>query len=134
MEAVHARTGAMASIPPFHVRAARSLFWASALFAVIMAALPQPPELPTDAMGDKLLHILAFAVLAFFANLGWPATERIRLIERLSFLGAAIEVVQTIPALNRDADIVDWIADSAAVVVVTTGFVLWSRWRRRSIA
>lgn len=121
----------MTPVPPFHARLSRSLFWLAALFALVMASLPKPPELPTDEFGDKFQHILAFTVLAFLANLGWPATERIRLIERLSFLGAVIEVIQTVPELHRDADIVDWLADSAAVLVVTTGFVLWSRWRRR---
>ena len=109
----------------------RAAFWLCGVFAVTMAVLPKPPALPVDRFGDKFEHILAFAVLAILANLGFPATERIRLIERLSFLGALIEVVQSIPELHRDCDIRDWVADTLAVVVVTLGFALWSRWKRR---
>ena len=63
--------------------------------------------------------MLAFATLAALAAVGFPAMPRLRVIERLSFLGAMIEVVQSIPALHRDCDIRDWIADTLAIVVVT---------------
>ena len=39
----------------------------------------------------------------------------VRIGERLSFLGALIEVLQAIPELHRDCDIRDWIADTAAI-------------------
>jgi hypothetical protein len=32
----------------------------------------------------------------------------------LSLFGAFIEVVQAIPALHRDSDVLDWLADTAA--------------------
>lgn len=112
-------------------RVARSLFWIALAFATVMAVLPKPPETPIDQYGDKFAHILAFTTLAFFGNLGFPRTQRIRIVERLSFLGAVIEVVQSIPGLHRDCDIRDWVADSLAVIVVTTGFVLYARWKRR---
>jgi hypothetical protein len=35
----------------------------------------------------------------------------------LSFLGALIEVAQSIPALHRDCDILDWVADTVAITV-----------------
>lgn len=111
-------------------RVSRSLFWIAALFASVMAVLPKPPETPIDQFGDKFAHILAFATLAFLANLGFCRTDRIRIVERLSFLGAMIEVVQSIPELHRDCDIRDWVADSLAVLVVTVGFVLYARWQR----
>lgn len=117
--------------PGSNVRRLRFLFWGAAAFAVTMALLPKPPHLPLDRFGDKFEHIAAFAVLAVLANLAYPRIERVRLIERLSFLGAAIEVVQSIPALNRDCDVRDWIADTLAVLVVTSGFTLWSRLKGR---
>ncbi len=97
----------------------RVLFWLALIFAVTMAVLPKPPKLPIDSYGDKFAHILAFATLAGLGGLGFGAERRWRLAERLSFTGAMIEVVQAIPALNRDCDIRDWIADTLAVVVVT---------------
>ena len=85
--------------------------------AVTMALLPTPPHVPTDRLGDKFNHMLAFAVLAWLSAQSFPAAS-LRLIgERLSFLGALIEVLQSIPALHRDCDIRDWMADTLAIVV-----------------
>ncbi|MFM6932653.1 MAG: hypothetical protein ACKOUT_10475 [Novosphingobium sp.] len=95
------------------------LFWACVIVSVVMALLPKPPQVPTDRFGDKVNHILAFMALAGTATVGFPQVPRWRVIERLSFLGALIEVAQSIPALQRDCDIRDWIADTVAVIVVT---------------
>ena len=110
--------------------ALRALFWLAITFAVTMAVLPHPPRGPLDRFGDKVEHIVAFAVLALLANLGFRATPRRLLVERLSFLGAAIEVVQSIPALHRDCDVRDWLADTAAIVVVTLAFAALAARRR----
>lgn len=99
--------------------AMRLLFWLALIFAIVMADLPQPPTLPIDSYGDKFQHILAFSTLAALAALGFPGTPRWLVAERLSFLGALIEVTQSIPALQRDCDIRDWIADTLAIIVVT---------------
>ncbi len=96
----------------------QGLFWIAAAGAVTMAVLPNPPRVPLDRYGDKAEHMIAFAVLAFLAVLAFPRMPRLRIAERLSFLGALIEVVQSIPALHRDCDIRDWIADTLAIVVV----------------
>lgn len=108
---------------------ARLLFWAALVGAAALAILPQPPQLPTDQLGDKVNHMMAFAVLAALAAAGWPHVPRLRVVERLSFLGALIELVQSIPALHRDCDIRDWIADTVAVVVVTATAAALARWR-----
>jgi VanZ family protein len=96
----------------------RFVFWIALVFAVVMAVLPQPPYTPIDSYGDKFAHMLAFAVLMLLGALGFPAASRWRVAERLSFLGAIIEVVQSIPVLGRDCDIRDWIADTLAILVV----------------
>lgn len=96
----------------------RALFVAAILFAVTMALLPKPPHLPIDRFGDKFQHMLAFATVAGLAAFAYPATPLLRVGERLSFLGALIEVLQSIPALHRDCDIRDWIADTLAIAVV----------------
>lgn len=93
-------------------------FWLAASFAVVMAVLPKPPRVALDRYGDKFEHIVAFATLSVLAVLAFRHTPRLRIVERLSFLGALIEVVQSIPALHRDCDIRDWIADTIAIVVV----------------
>lgn len=109
-------------------RASKALFWAAACFAFVMAVLPHPPEVPGEP-NDKVQHIAAFATLALLGSFAYPKAALIRLLGYLSTFGALIEVVQAIPALHRDSDILDWLADTIAVVVVLT-IVWW--WRRRS--
>lgn len=107
----------------------RALFWCALIGATVLAIMPQPPRLPTDDLGDKFNHILAFAVMAVLAAAAWPGTPRLRVVVRLSFLGAMIEVVQSIPALHRDCDVRDWIADTLAVLLVTAIAALLGRRR-----
>ncbi len=95
----------------------RALFWAAATFAFVMASLPKPPQLPGDP-GDKVQHIIAFAVLALLARLGWLNVSGWRLLAGLSAFGALIELVQAIPALGRHADWIDWAADTVAAGLV----------------
>lgn len=88
------------------------------VIAVTMALLPNPPHLPIDRFGDKAEHMLAFSTMALLAALAYPRASLVRIGERLSFLGALVEVMQSIPALHRDCDIRDWIADTLAICVV----------------
>jgi VanZ family protein len=92
-------------------------FWAAALFAFVMATLPKPPQLPGEP-SDKIQHILAFTVLAALAALAYPRVSLPRIALGLSAFGALIEIVQMIPMLHRDAELADWIADTAAATLV----------------
>jgi VanZ family protein len=92
-------------------------FWAALLFAFVMAVLPKPPQLPGQP-SDKIQHILAFTVLAGLAAAAYPRTSLVRILLLLSAFGALIEFVQTIPALHRDGDWVDWVADTLAAAFV----------------
>ena len=82
-----------------------------------MAFLPKPPHTPLDRFGDKVQHMLAFATLAGLATLAYGREARWRIIERLCSLGAVIEVIQSIPWLNRTSDVRDWLADCVVVVI-----------------
>ncbi len=114
------------------VALARVLFVLALVFSMTMALLPMPPQLPIDKLGDKFEHMLAFATLAGLAALAFPASSPWLRVERLSFFGALIEIFQAIPALNRDCDYRDWIADTLAVVVVTLAAgVILPAWRGR---
>ena len=104
---------------------ARALFWAAACFAFVMAVLPHPPQVPGEP-NDKVQHITAFATLALLGSFAYPRTALLRLLAGLSLFGAFIEVVQAIPMLHRDSDVLDWLADTVAVVVM----LLIVRWRR----
>lgn len=102
------------------------LFWSAALFALVMAALPQPVVIPGNP-NDKLLHITAFAVLALLAAFAYPRTRLLVILLALSAFGGLIELVQTIPALNRDADWIDWVADTLAAAFVLSAVLLVRR-------
>jgi hypothetical protein len=109
---------------PRIVRLAVIAFWIALAFSVTMAVLPKPPQLPIDRFGDKFAHMLAFAALPALAMVGFGRDAWWRIIERLCFLGAAIEVIQSIPALHRDCDVRDWLVDSLAVIV-TVAVMRW---------
>ena len=96
----------------------RLLFVTALIVTLFMALDPQPPHLPLDRLGDKVEHSLAFAALTVLALLGFPAVPPLRIAERLSFLGALIELGQSIPMLHRDCDILDWVVDTVAILVV----------------
>jgi VanZ family protein len=103
---------------------------AAVLFAVTMALLPKPPHMLIDRFGDKFEHMLAFATMALLAAFSYPTASLFRIGERLSFLGALIEVLQSIPSLHRDCDIRDWIADTLAITVVL--LIVWTVRRGRA--
>ena len=95
----------------------RLVFWAAAIFAFVMAIIPHPPHLPGEP-SDKVQHIMAFLVLGGLAALAYPVSKPLLLGAGLSLFGALIELVQYIPALHRDSDPVDWIADTIAAALV----------------
>ena len=104
-------------------------FWLCLIGAVTLALLPHPPQLPD--LSDKTQHMLAFGTLAFLGSFAFPRFPRLHLAERLSFLGALVEVLQSIPALHRDCDIRDWIADTIAIAAVITLLHLLNLPRRK---
>ena len=104
----------------------RFLFWAAVLFAFAMAVVPQPPQLP-GAPSDKIQHIAAFlSSWAASRRSLIPETSPVYLGTGLSLFGAFIELVQYIPALHRDSDPIDWIADTAAAALMLI-FLHWLR-------
>lgn len=110
----------------------RLAFWTSLLFAFVMAIVPHPPELP-GAPSDKIQHISAFVVLGAIGFFAYPASRPLSLGLRLSLFGALIELVQAIPALGRDSDVLDWIADTVAAALILL-LLHWShgRWIKPS--
>ena len=98
-------------------RTLRILFWLSVAFSFVMATLPHPPPMPGEP-ADKVQHMVAFATMSALAALAFPRVALLRIGIALSAFGAFIEFVQMIPMLHRDAELLDWIADSAAIGVV----------------
>ena len=103
--------------------------WALALFAVAMAGViwgelsPAAPSLSVSNI-DKLQHFGAYALLAALAFLGCR-TRSWRVALALVGLGVALEFAQGALDQGRDASLLDALANTAGVVLVTLG------WRRR---
>lgn len=109
----------------------RALFWAAALFALVMALLPEPIPLPGNP-NDKIQHMVAFSVLAVLGSLAYPRLAALGLIVGLSLFGAFIEVAQAIPFIHRDSDPLDWVADTVACIIAVLAIRWWTRRKRLS--
>jgi VanZ family protein len=92
----------------------------------VMATLPHPPRIPGNPQ-DKIQHITAFFVLTVLAIPAFPRVRLPYIVLSLSAFGALIEFVQAIPALHRDSDWRDWVADTLAIL----GAILITRLLRR---
>ena len=109
-------------------RALRAIFWLAVTVAFVVALWPKPIMVP-GAPSDKIQHIMAFLFLTALGSAAYPRGAALKLALGLAGFGALIEIVQSIPALNRDAELLDWIADVAAVAVVLLAVGLWRRMR-----
>jgi hypothetical protein len=105
-------------------------FWAAATIAFVAAIMPLPVAVP-GAPSDKVQHFIAFLALAVLARWAYPEVRKRYLLLGLAAYGAAIELVQAIPALGRDSDPLDWIADVAAAAAVFVLIAIWPSFRRR---
>ena len=97
------------------IRLLCAIAFAAALgLTMVMALLPQPPELPV-VLSDKVQHATAFAILAGLGALAWPR-RLVQIAVVLIIIGGLIEILQMIPLLHRDAEFADWATDVAATL------------------
>jgi VanZ family protein len=94
------------------------------LILTVALLWPMEQPLPAPQWSDKLVHLAAFAALAF------PLARTSRVSLLLVFMGASafgglIELIQ--PTFNRSADLNDWFAD---VLGVLLGIALGLIYRR----
>jgi hypothetical protein len=93
--------------------------------AVVLALALLPHGIGGSAPGpDKLHHLLAFSALTLFGSLGWPG-RLLQVAAALLAFGAGIEVLQGTELIERDAEVLDWVADAAGIVsaALVTSFV-----------
>ena len=98
------------------------------LTVAMLWPIDQPP--PTPDGTDKLVHLIAFAALAF----PLARTGRIGLVPVFmgaSVFGGLIEVIQ--PSFGRSADMQDWIADIAGVALGIVLALLYRRFRNHRV-
>ena len=93
-----------------------------------MALLPKPPPIPGQP-SDKIQHVVAFLVLAALAAAAWPRAPLVRTGLLLCGFGAAIELLQLIPPLHRDGNVVDWLADTGAIAFALAVAATVRHWR-----
>lgn len=65
---------------------------------------------------DKANHALAFLVLTVLTGLGWPRLSQAWLVTLMVLAGVAVELIQGLDAVGRDADAVDVVADGVGIL------------------
>ena len=102
-----------------------TLIVTAVLTVAMLWPINQPPPAPDGT--DKLVHLIAFAALAF----PLARTGRFGLIPVFigaSVFGGLIELIQ--PSFGRSADMQDWIADIAGVGLGIVLALLYRRLRK----
>ena len=107
------------------------VFWTALVIAFAVAVWPNPVLLPGNP-SDKLQHLAAFAGLAALAAMAYPRVRLPRIAIGLALYGALIEIVQSIPALRRSAELMDWMADIAGLALALAAAALIRRRRIRT--
>jgi hypothetical protein len=109
-----------------HGALSRGVFAVTVLvsLAVLFAPGADVPSAPPGV--DKLVHGALFAALALTGR--WAGVARGVLAGLLVLYAAGSELLQGIPALQRDPAVGDWVAD---VVGVLLGLLLWGLLARR---
>lgn len=84
---------------------------------VVWLALRPSTDIETGLSWDKANHALAFLVLTALTAIGWPRLRRLPLVALMMVAGCAIELIQGLPVIGRDADLMDVVADGAGVLL-----------------
>ena len=91
-------------------------------------AFTPPTGVDSGLPWDKANHGVSFLVLTVLTGCGWPRLSPVRLGAIMLAGGIGIELVQGLPAVGRDADVWDVVADMAGFVL---GWAVLAVGRRR---
>ncbi len=112
----------------------RRLFRVAALvFAAAMMwfAFTPPTGVDSGLPWDKANHFVGFLTLTVLGGCGWRRLPAARTAAIMLAFGTGIELVQGLPAVGRDADVWDVVADMAGFAL---GWLALSVWRRHGPA
>ena len=87
--------------------------------AVLFAPASDVPSSPPGV--DKVVHLSLFLVLGLTAR--WAGVQRQVAVVSLLVYAAVSEVLQGTSLVGRDAELLDWVADTVGVLL---GVALWS--------
>ncbi|MEA3639008.1 MAG: VanZ family protein [Lamprobacter sp.] len=111
-------------------RLSQAALWSCVLVVAYLAFLPSAD--PIGASWDKANHLLAFAVMAWLADLGWPARRQASLRWGLLLgYGLLIETVQHFIPL-RHFSLLDWVADGIGILIYLGLKARWQGYQRSS--
>lgn len=116
------------------LRYRRLWFGVGVLIALAVAVVCLMPgrKLPDVRVSDKMEHLLAFAMLAFWFGSILVRRDFFWLAVALIAFGGLIELAQGAMRFGREADIKDLLADSIGVVLglalALTPLGRWARW------
>ena len=97
-----------------------------AVTLTLTVAMLWPLEAPPPGGSDKVVHLIAFAALAFpLARTGRFGLTPV--FVGASAFGGLIELIQ--PSFNRSADMNDWVADILGVVLGVLCGLIYRRLR-----
>ncbi len=103
-------------------------FVLSAAVIFVLAVMPAHSA-PSLLPWDKAQHFLAFYVLTVVAGAAFARSPIVLIGALMIGFGGAIELVQAIPFVHRDAEWGDLFADTVGVLAAALPLVLAS-WRR----
>ncbi|RYE57758.1 MAG: hypothetical protein EOP20_06950 [Hyphomicrobiales bacterium] len=93
----------------------RALFLAAFVSAVIGSFVFAVVPADHIEVADKTKHFFAFYVLTVLGLVALPRAARWKLAIALACYGGAIEIIQGLPFVGRDADIKDLMVDCLAI-------------------
>jgi hypothetical protein len=113
------------------VLAARLVFAAASLVVAYGVFAPSGSG-PSLMPWDKAEHFTAFFGLTFLGLFAFPRLPPWWLALLMSITGASIEIIQALPFVHRDCDVVDWVADSlgVAAALAPLAALRWRQWLR----
>ena len=116
-------------------RAARARTLAAVYLAVLFVSTHMPtPDVGVDVAGlDKLIHLWAYAILTFAVMLGWEMTvgalqaKHYFAVWLVGVVYGMFDEATQIP-VGRTADMNDWLADVAGIVLGLIAFRICRIW------
>jgi VanZ family protein len=93
------------------------LFLAAFAGTSVLALWPGHSNPPSLFGWHVVNHLMAFVVLTMLARAAWPQLKRIWLFAVLMAYGGLIEVLQSLPLINRSMSLYDWAVDAVGIML-----------------